>query len=314
VGDARPTSIAFVANAPTVQSSRVKDSARNDPNPILLTRRPDARTFVLALVMPIATLLPVAASVGSIKSIVAPTHPMTGGEYTNAIIWTTVAAAFTWFTLTLVRSALSKTVFRAQSAEVVTLGWVRRSVRYSACITFVFARKRQYAYGAYAGTYFKITLAAKGHKPIVLRGKHKERALGPGATIFWKRFAGSDEIDRLPRHIGSIMADAWEQRLDAREHIRWCRGIIFTDLGVIPASGASDKQCVPYDRVWSQLRKDETLEVTIEGDRDPIHVGAVAPNFWPGAILLERRAKRGDPEHGDAQDGKTEHAEEDDLD
>lgn len=291
----------------------MKDSARNDPNPILLTRRPDARTFVLALVMPIVTLMPVAITISGIMSIVAPMRPASGNEHLYIAIAGAASAISIWFTFTLVRSALSKTVFRAQSVQVVTLGWVRRSMRYSACNTLVFARKREYAYGAYAGTYFKITLAAKGHKPIVLRGKHKERALGPGATIFWNRFAGSDEIDRLPRHIGSIMADAWELRLGAGEHIRWCRGLVFTDLGVIPASGASEKQCVPYDHVWSQLRNDDTLEVTLEEDRHPILVDAAASNFWPGAILLERRAHHGDPEHGDAHDERTDHADEDDL-
>lgn len=271
----------------------MSEQTRNDPNPILLTRRPDARTFVLALVMPIVTLMPVAIAIGGIMSIVAPKRQGSGDEHTYTAIATAASVLSIWYTFTLLRSALSKTVFRAQSVQVVTLGWIRRSVRYSACSTFVFARKREYAYGAWAGTYFKITLAAKGQKPVVLRGRHKERAVAPGATIFWKKFTGRDEIDRLPRHIGTIMADAWEERLGAGEHIRWCRGLVFTDLGVIPASGASEKQCVPYHLVRSQFRNDGFLEVMIEGDRHPVVVDAAAPNFWPGAILIERRSEHG---------------------
>lgn len=259
-----------------------------DADAIILTRRPDGRVYVLAVVMPIAALMPSFVAFDLLKSIVTPTGPITRIDYINAAVWNAVAGLFIWLAFSCIRLALTKAVFRNQSAQLLTLGRVRRSVRYAECERFMYRRQRHYKYGVWVGTYFKVKLAAKGKPTVAISGRHKERATLAGATFLSKEFVGTDEIDILPAHVGTAIADAWEARLAAGEHIRWVFGYTLTNEGIIPRYGPHKGQCIAYDRVELVARSMESFDLRIAGDRNATRLTSASANFWPGAIVIER--------------------------
>jgi hypothetical protein len=261
-------------------------------DPILLTRRPDARTYVLALLMPFLAFVFTAGGVAAVQSLITPgRRPNSAWDYGLTAIVIALAAWSLWASFHFIRAAFTKAVFRTHSAQLVTLGWVRRSMQYRDCYKFTYHRQRNYKYGVWVGTYFRIKLAAPGLKSLALSGRHKERATLAGSSYFSKEFKGSDEIDLLPAHIGAIMADDWDARLAAGEQIRWLRGFVLTDAGVIPRYGPFKRQCVPYHRVYLIAESMEVCELVIEGERPMgVDIDTSTANFWPGAILIERRS------------------------
>ena len=266
----------------------------NEPDdPILLTRRPDARVYVLAVVMPPVTLLAGLIAYETVRIIVAPTHPRAGGEYRNAAIALAIFAFLACISFHFIRAAFTKAVFRTHSAQLVTLGWVRRSMQYRDCYKFTYHRQRNYKYGVWVGTYFRIKLAAPGLKPLALSGRHKERATLAGSSYFSKEFKGSDEIDLLPAHIGAIMADDWDARLAAGEQVRWARLYTLTSDGVVPRFGPHKGKPVAYERLALAARSMESFDLLIDGERDTSRISSGEANFWPGAILIERRTEHG---------------------
>lgn len=268
----------------------------NDASPhdeaILLTRGPDLRVIVAAVLVPLATIAAGIAAFAHIMAIAAPTTPSTHIDTVLAWIWSTVTLLGVVIAAYYIRAALTKAVFGAESAKLVTLGRVRRTMRYSHCQQFTYRRQRTYEHGVWLGTYFNVRLAAKGHKPIALSGRHKERPTLRGLTVLKKEFRGADEIDLLPAHIGGIIADTWEKRLAAGEQIRWLRGFVLTDAGMIPRSGPFKRQCVPYHRVSLIAENMEVCELVIEGERPmAVDIDTSTANFWPGAIMIERRSE-----------------------
>ncbi len=255
---------------------------------ILLTRGADLRAIVAAVLVPLATIAAGVAAFAHIKAVAAPTSPSTHIDTILAWIWSTVTVLGACIAAYYIRAALTKAVFRTESAQLVTLGRVRRTMRYSACERFSYRRQRTYEHGVWLGTYFSVRLAAKGHKPIALSGRHKERPTLRGLTVLKKEFKGADEIDLLPAHIGGIIADAWERRLAAGEQIRWLRGFVLTHEGIIARSGPTKGVCVPYEEVALIAESMEQFSLAMKGADEGTWLDAGAPNFWPGAILIER--------------------------
>ncbi len=263
-------------------------------DPILLTRRPDARTYVLALLMPFLAFVFTAGGVAAVQSLITPgRRPNSAWDYGLTAIVIALAAWSLWASFHFIRAAFTKAVFRTHSAQLVTLGWVRRSMQYRDCYKFTYHRQRNYKYGVWVGTYFRIKLAAPGLKSLALSGRHKERATLAGSSYFSKEFKGSDEIDLLPAHIGAIMADDWDARLAAGEQIRWARLYTLTSDGVVPRFCPHKGKPVAYERLALAARSMESFDLLIDGERDTSRISSGEANFWPGAILIERRTEHG---------------------
>ena len=265
----------------------MKDASPHD-EAILLTRGADLRAIVAAVLVPLATVAAGVASYVHIKAVAAPTSPVTSIDTVLAWIWSTVTVLGACIAAYSHPPALTKALFRAESAQVVVLGRVRRTMRYSDCERFSYRRQRTYEHGVWLGTYFSVRLAAKGHKPIALSGRHKERPTLRGLTVLKKEFKGADEIDLLPAHIGGIIADAWERRLAAGEQIRWIGGFLLTHDGIIARSGPTKGVCVPYEELALIAESMERFSLAMKGAAEGTWLDAGAPNFWPGAILIER--------------------------
>lgn len=258
---------------------------------ILFTRGPDPRAIFAAIALPIATVAAGVTTFDHINAILTSTGPVQSTDTILAWIWSTVTLLGAVLAAYYARLALTKAVFRTESAELVTLGRVRRSMCYCDCQRFTFRRQRSYHHGVWLGTYFSVRLAAKGRTTIALSGVHGERPTLFGATKLKREFRGSDEIDLLPSHIGGIIADAWERRLAAGEQIRWLGGFVLTEGGVIPRAGPLKGECVPYHRVWLHAESVEMYALVIEGERPMARdIDTSTANFWPGAILIERRS------------------------
>jgi len=264
-------------------------------DPILLTRGGDPRAILAAIALPIATVAAGITSFNHINAILTPTAPVQSTDTILAWICCTVTALGAVLTAYYARVALTKAVFRTQSAELVMLGRVRRRMPYADCERFTYRRHRTYCRGVWIGTYFSVRLAAKGRKAITLSGLHGEWPTLFGVTSLKKEFRGNDEIDLLPSHVGGIIADAWEERLAAGEQIRWLEGFTLTDRGVIPRSGPLKGECVRYHRVTLHAESVEIYGLVIEGERPMARdIATGSPNFWPGAIVIERRGGTAD--------------------